>query len=380
MVSAELADELTQVEALKTEWDDLAIACRAPVAGPAWALAWWRYVAPAGLGLRVVAVREHRRLVGLVPLYVEPSRVVAYRLLANSYASALTPLAIPGREHEVATAAAHLLNDAEPRPDRVDLGPVPAFSPWAEAFREHWPTRMRPLSLRTRSQTVATIDIEGRTFDEWLAERDSRMRANGRRRQRRFTELGGTYRYATAASLRADLNRYAALHALRWVERGQSRYLALGERLIPFFEAVAGDLIGQHRFRLLMLELGGEPICAEISLCAGGEVASLTAGWDPRHGRLSPARLALLYSIEEACRLGERRIDLSWGNLEYKQEYANAVDAVVWDSLVVPSTRLVRSLPPALPAVANRRLRESLKRVLSDAQINRVRSLRERLT
>src|SRR5947209_1014334 len=212
MITAAWAVELGEVEALASGWDALAVACGAPVAGPAWALAWWRHVAPAGLGLRVVAVRDRDRLIGLLPMYVEAtarSPVVTYRLLANSYASALTPLATPGHEFEVAQAAAELLVAADPQPDRVDLGPVPAFSPWAAALRERWPGPMRPVAFRTRFEAVSMVTIDGRTFDQWLGRRDPRVRSNARRRRRRFAALGGTYRYADAATLTADLRTYA---------------------------------------------------------------------------------------------------------------------------------------------------------------------------
>lgn len=380
MVTAELATELEQVEALAPGWDQLAIACGAPVATPAWGLAWWRHVAPANLALRVIAICERRRLIGVVPMYVERSPVVAYRLLADSWASSLRPLALPGREYEVVEAAARVLAGAQPRPARVDLGPVPLFSPWAGAFRERWPGRMRPLAFRTRLEAVPVVTVDARSFDQWLSDRDERVRANARRRRRRFAEQGGTYRLATAATLRRDLEAYVELHAARWEGRGRSRYLALGDRLIPFFETVARPLLGEDRFRLLMVELDGVPICAEISLVAGGEIASVTAGWDPRHRRLGPARLALLRSIEEACRRGERRLELGWGNLEDKQQYADAVDALGWDSLLIPGRGLLRTLPRAAPSAAGRRLRQTAKRTLSDSQLDRLRALSDRVS
>jgi CelD/BcsL family acetyltransferase involved in cellulose biosynthesis len=175
--------------------------------------------------------------------------------------------------------------------------------------------------------------------------------------------------------LSADLGTYAELHESRWRGRGESRYVTLGDRLVPFFEDVARPLIDSGRFRLLMVEIRGRPICAEISLVAGGEVGSLTVGWDQHYRELGPARLALLRSIEHACEQGERRIDLCWGRFEDKQQYTDGVDAASWDSLLIPSGRLWRTLAEGASGVAGYAVRSRAERVLAATPLKRLCSL-----
>lgn len=382
MADAELIVGSAAAEALAAEWDALAIERGQPLAAPAWMLGWWHHVAPRPAELRLVAVRDRGRLIGIVPMFVELARRSgsrAYRLLAHDFSPSVTPLARAGRDWEVAAATAELLAAVELRPDSIELGPVPAFSPWAAALRERWPARMRPLALRQSVLPVPTISTAERSFEAWLDERSARVRANARRYRRLFEEAGGTYRLATDATVAADTRSFAALHRSRWEDLGPSRLVVLGERLPMFLNALAQDLGTGERFRLLVLELAGEPICTDIWVAAGGEVTGVNIGWDERYKRLSPPRLAFLHIVEDAFRRGERRLDLGWGGAEVKLGYANGSDAVAWDMLLPCGRQLVRTLPAALPASAGRRLRESGKRVLSDAHLSRLRAMRDRI-
>jgi CelD/BcsL family acetyltransferase involved in cellulose biosynthesis len=337
-------------------------------------LAWWRQIAGRQPALRIVAARDRGELVGIVPLQTQGAHD-SYRLLADDLGTTVTPLSRLGREWEVARAAAGLLG-SELHPDLIELGPVPAFSPWAAALREGWPGLVRPLAWRRNLSPFPTLDLEGRSFDEWLGQRSSRFRANVRRYRRLFAEAGGTYRRATADTIAADVRTFVELHANRFEQRFPSRLLALGDRLTSFLEDVAGALLPDERFRLLVLELDGTPICADLWLAAGGEVTGFNIGWDRRYGHLSPPRLAFLQTLEDACERGACRVNFGLGNVQYKQAYANAEDAVSWEVLLPGSRNLVRLLPKALSGIAGARLRQTAKRRLTEEQVSRLRELR----
>ncbi len=378
MADTELVVDLARAETMVGEWDALAVARGQPMSSPAWMLAWWRHVAPDSAELRIVSVRDRGRLIGLVPLYVDLARhstARAYRLLAHDFASVLGPLAVADREWEVAEATASLLAVRELRPDRLDLGPVPMTSPWAVALRERWPGRMRPVAYR-RVLPVPIISIQALPFDVWLAGRSAKLRNNARRRQRRFADAGGRYRLANRESIEADVQTFFALHAERWEGRGRSRLVVLGERVPQLLCEVGNALLAEERFRLLLLELDGEPICAHLCLAAGGEVVQFNFGWDERYRHLSPPLLALLSTVEDACARRERRVDLGWGGNQYKEPFASGRDAVAWETLLPPGAQLVAALPRALPGVAGWRARQMAKRVLSDPQLSRLRELR----
>jgi len=377
---AELVCDVDDAEALAPEWDALAVGCSAPTSCPAWMLAWWRHLAPASAALRLIAVRRDGELIGVLPFYVDSaSRLTerVYRLLADDFSPRVMPVGRPDCIWETAQAAAGLLARPGLRPDRIELGPTPADTPWPVALRERWPETIRPIAYRGELLMAPTIWLKHRSFDDWLGDRGSRFRANLRRYRRLFEQAGGTYRLATPATAAADINTFAELHARRWDGR-DSRLVAVGDRLAPLLEDVAASLLAEQRFRLLILELDGKPICADLWLAAGGEVTGINAGWDERYKRLSPPQLALAHILEDACARGEHRLNLGWGTLDYKRKYTSGAFAISWEVLLPPGPQLARTVPRALPGIVGRRLAATVKRALPDAHVSRLRAARAR--
>jgi CelD/BcsL family acetyltransferase involved in cellulose biosynthesis len=378
--AAELIVDLAGLERIAPAWDALAVAQAQPCSAPAWMLAWWRHVAPSGAQLRAVAVREGDELIGVVPLCAEPG-TSRLRLLASAedFSPSLTPLAAPGRVDDVAAAAAALLARERPRAAELELGPIPVAAPWTAALRARWPGRPRPLRFRRDVQEAASIALHDGSLDAWLAARDYRFRKNARRSRRLFEDAGGTSRWTTAQTLDADVEAFVRLHAARWEGIGDSRLVALGERLAPFLRELAHALLPAERFRMLVLELDGETICADLWIAAGGEVAGINTGWDERHRRLSPPTVASLLAIEDCLARGERRVQLGFGRLDYKRAWANGSERVAWDRLLLPGRALPRTLARNAPAIASRWLRTAAKRALPPQQADRLRALRDRL-
>src|ERR1022692_2155840 len=272
MIKAEMIVEEGRLEGLRGAWDALAVTNSAPESGPGWMLAWWRHVAPPSAELRIVAVSDRDELIGIAPLYLDRGQSQSdrrYRLLASNFSASVTPLALPDRAWDVAKAVTDTLVACEPQPSALELAPMPATSPWMLAMRECWPARIRPVVHRAEIKEVPTVPLREQSFEAWLQSRNSRFRNNFRRYRRRFVEEGGTERLSTPETLTRDIETFARLHTVRWEGRGTSRLVALGERLPAFFEELARALPA-GRFRLLMLELDGKPICAHLAIAAGG--------------------------------------------------------------------------------------------------------------
>jgi hypothetical protein len=67
VLSSEVITELSELDPLEPEWDELAVANRLPLMSPACFVAWWRQLSPPGAEPRIVAVRDGEQLVGLAP-------------------------------------------------------------------------------------------------------------------------------------------------------------------------------------------------------------------------------------------------------------------------------------------------------------------------
>jgi CelD/BcsL family acetyltransferase involved in cellulose biosynthesis len=376
-----LITELSDLTALETEWDALALANGMAMMSPACVMGWWRHLAPPTARPRVVAVFEASRLIGLAPFYLNlarPGGRLELRLPGIELAARLSPLATPGREWEVAGAVAGALARSAPRPHMIALESLPLASPWAPALRAQWPGAARPLRSRYQVHACPSVSLRAESFQAWLDGRSANFRGQMRRMRRRFAAAGGTARSSTLATLRADIGVFLDLHASRWREQGGSNILALGAGLAAMLEEIGTRLIPDDRFRLRILELDGQPISAQLFFACGGEVLYVNGGWDDRHARFKPAMLGILDVVEAAFQKGERRVDLGPGAHPYKLRFADGEDPVSWTILIPVGASLPLTCLRVAPIVGRTTLRNAFRRHLTPNQIDRYRALRAR--
>ena len=381
-LDAELITDLADAQAIATEWDALAVAASSPVATPAWVLSWWCQVASSDIQPRLVAVRHRGRLVGLAPFYVANAiwGTVEYRLMGGNFGMRMEPLALPGREWDVAAEIARMLASCTPRPDLVAFGPIGVTSHWPPALREGWHGAVPALVRSYRVVGEPVVILREPTFDAWLASLGAASRRNLRHEQRLFEGAGGTVRWTTAETLRADAEAFSRLHVARWAGRAPSRLVDLGARLPDWVEQLGRDLIDQGRFRMCMLEVDGSPICADFYLMAGDQLAGVNRGWDDRYARLAPGKLATVLAIQDAYRWGCRRVSLGIGAHPYKLIFANGNDpATLSTTIMPPSLRLPGTYARAVPGLLRERTREILKRALPADQFEALRAMQARL-
>ena len=374
MSGAELISDLAVAEALAPEWDELAVAGSNPVAGPAWVLAWWRHVAPPGLQARVVVLREGQALIGLAPFYLASRRagVAEYRLMADDFGVCMRPLALPGRERDLAAAVGRALDGGEPRAGRLRFGPMSAATPWIEELRATWPGRRRPLVRTLRQEGVPAIRLREPSYEDWLATLSSKLRRDLRRSERLFEEAQGTSRWSDAATLHADAEAFARLHSERWEGRGWSRLADLGPRLAPWLEDLCSGTLASGRVGLCVLELAGETICVDLHMSAGAEAVGVNVGWDPRQARLAPAKIALLQVLRSAFQKGCERFDLGVGTQQNKLRIANESEPVAWTALIPAGA----GLPAAWATLAPDLTRAQVRKRLPESWKERIRAAR----
>jgi CelD/BcsL family acetyltransferase involved in cellulose biosynthesis len=381
MPEVELVTDVARLGAPAPEWDALATACALPQMSPAWVLAWWRHVAPERAVPRTVVVRDGDAIVGIAPFYAEPGAGgrVDYRLPGIELAGRLAPLAHADREWEVAEAVAHALAGADPRPDALRFEGVPLEGHWLTALREGWPGALRPPLRLTQVEGNPLMSLREPSFEAWLAGRSSNFRGQMRRLRRRFAEAGGVSRLATEATLAGDAAALARLHAQRWDGRSGSNLVELGERFAAFVVELGERLLDEGRFALRILELDGEPICAQLFVGAGGTFLFVNGGWDERHATLRPSLVCLLDTVEDLFERRARRFDLGVGVQSYKLRFANGNAQLAWGVLMMPGARLPLTAARTAPALARGRLRDSARRMLSERRVEQLRGAQRQL-
>jgi len=354
-VQARIVTTPEEAETLRGAWDALAVASARPLSAPAWQLAWWRAMAPAGAELRIVAVEDEDRLVGLAPyLVVRRSRLAHLLPLGGPDMGVRNaPLAEPGLEVPVARAVAAALAGSSPRPAVVALDQVDVDSPWPMLLRRAWPGQVAPRLERVRTAPAPTLHLDAPSYEEWLAAKSSNFRQRLRRDARKLTEAGARTTLAgTPAELERALDHFRRLHGDRW---GDSTALAddAGHRMM--LEAGL-ELLPSGRFRVWTIDIDDAPVTVQIFVAAGGEVTYWNGGWDPEYSSLSPAMLGICAGIEDAFARGERRVDFGEGDHHYKTRLADHDEDVEWVRLYprtpAYATTLLMTAPPRLKALA----------------------------
>jgi CelD/BcsL family acetyltransferase involved in cellulose biosynthesis len=374
--------ELDSLEHLYAEWDALALSSELPLMAPGWLMAWWRHLAPKDALLRVVEIRDGTELVGLAPFFAVPSRgrrQIDYHLLGFRLAAPLAPLSQPGREREVAAAIGHALGHASPRPDLIVLQAIPSASRWHRAVSDGWPGRIKPISFVYRTQPYPTVWLQGASLEAWLASRSSKFRSSMRRLKKLSGEERATWRMSVEDTLRGDVESFQRLHAARWRTRGRSSFTVHGQRMVEMLYDAGRVLIGDERFRLLIMEIDGQPIAADIYLCGGGIVTGIGSGWNERWKRLSPPLLATMHIIEDSIKRGDVRLDMGAGDETHKTRFANGNSPLVASVLMPPGRRLARTLARSGPTLADSAARDFAKRALKPEQVDMLRDLRRRV-
>ncbi len=339
MLSAELITDEDDLGELRAAWDRLAVLDSAPWAAPAWGLSWLHHLAPSGSRLRVLALRDGERPVGIVPMFLREDRgAAAYGTLGERFLWRVTPLSEPGRSWEVAEAAWPALLDAAPAPDivRMRSGSIGSwYAPWHLIVLQR-PLRARPL-VRHGDVTPCPFTATDGDFESWFAGRSANFRSEMRRARRRLEQAGGTIRTSTAATIEEDLRTYVRLHLARW-RAGGSGYSQLGETLPRLLVEVSRELPAERMF-VHVVELDGEAIGAGLFTRAGGTVSFHNSGWDPDHAKLKPGLVGMLHAVEQAFATGAERLDYGPGDYSYKLRFATGDEPVVRSTFLFPGAR-----------------------------------------
>jgi CelD/BcsL family acetyltransferase involved in cellulose biosynthesis len=343
MLRGDLIDRPDVDGVLRDGWDSLAVACARPFSSPAWMLAWWRHVRPAGAALRIVAVWDGDELAGILPFYAERSLgIIRFRLLASTTSAHVEPLARPGSEREIASVAAEVLSTAGIRPDVISLHGVSSASPWPMLLQRSLAARGGASLHRGSGMPAPHLTLEGRTYEEWFASLSGHRRSEFRRRRRRLEERGAVARLVEPPDeMVSGLRAFATLHHQRWDPRGGSG--VLDPRVEAMLASAALELAPSLRFRLWSIEVSGRSISSSVFVAAGGALSYWLGGFDAGWAEFGPALETVRAALEHAWAVGDQTVDFGPGGQRYKYTFADGEDIVEPVDLVPRTSRYLRA-------------------------------------
>jgi CelD/BcsL family acetyltransferase involved in cellulose biosynthesis len=379
VASATVIEDVASAESIASEWDALAVARSLPLCAPGWMLSWWRHLAPAHSGLRIVAVRDADELVALAPWFVQraPGGRTDVRFLGAEVSDRVDVLCADGHERDVVKVLRRTLMQLRPRPDLVAFEAVPIGSCWTQWLAGGW-EGMRLARYRNSAYPAPAVTLPDGTPEAWLAGRSRNFRGQMGRLRRHLEQRGGGVRQIVEpAEVERALESLLALHAGRWEGRGASNLARAG---LPELLRDAASTLGPDRLRLWAAEIDGEPISVQLFLAAGQEVKYWNGGWSQAHADLKPSMLTILAALQDAIAKGQKRLDLGAGEHAYKLRFADSEDTLTWGGLVVRNGRWPRTRAELAPKVLRYRAKLLVGRLpqpLSERVAGAVRARRE---
>ena len=341
-------------------WDRLALMRRQPYAAPDWMLSWWRHAAPASSRLLVVVVRDGGEVIGVAPWHQHRLRtgLRVARLLGTGHR--VEPLALPGREGEVAGAVGAAFDALAGGPGALALDRIDARSPWPVLLARESPGGGRVADRELTGAPV--VRLEGSTYEEWLRGHSRNFREQRTQARRRFEREGATIRMAEEpADVDAAIAAFARITADRWEPPpwGEPR----GDGVEGMLHEAARAMVPAGRMRVWVLEVEGRLVCVQLFVAADGEVGYWNGGFDPEWSRLRPGFETIVRAIEHAFASGDRRLDLGGGASAYKRRLTDA-DAPLAAAMVLPGGRdLPVRRAQLMPARLDRLLVRGAKRL-----------------
>jgi CelD/BcsL family acetyltransferase involved in cellulose biosynthesis len=364
VADVQVITEASDLVSLEEEWTRLAEPRGNAFVTPQWCVAWLRHYGDGARPLVVVLRRPDGALQGLLPLVVAAGgqrRVV--RFAGANLGDYLEPVSSPDDEEILAAETADVLDRRRSEWSMIVLHNV----------KTGWPSQIvasspRPLTaLRMQPESVPYVELNGCTWDEYLATRSRDFRSQVKRELRVLEREHHVMFRKTVRQeqLSADMNTLFQLHDMRWAGRGGS---AVGPgRPREFLTEFAASALGAGWLRLWFLEIDGEPVSGWCGWHIGGRYSYYLGGFDPAWAKYSVGRVLLARALRDATEEGAAEFNLLLGDEPYKLRFATGRRDVT-TLAIVPSFRPVRLAVTAgvgLRAVARRlppSLRERVRR------------------
>ena len=290
-----------------------------------WLFTWWRCLGDRR-ALRVLAVRDGARLVGLAPLVVraaalrrlQPFEVLEFLGTGTAGSDYLDVIAACGREADVLDALVAHFAATRTTLEFSHAAPGAFVALLAASLADRgWATVAQPVEV------CPYASLAGRDWDSYLGTLGGAHRYNVRRRFRNIAKSFDA-RFERArddAERREFLADLVRLHRLRREPLGGSDGLG-DERMVAFHDAFTARAQRAGWLRLYRLVLDGAVVAAVYGAAVGDKFYFYQSGFDPAFGRHSVGLLILAHSIRDAIGEGLAEYDLLHGNEGYKYQWA----------------------------------------------------------
>ena len=204
-------------------------------------------------------------------------------------------------------------------------------------------TCLRPHHYDGGTVEAAIVDL-GLTggFDAYLASRNGSVRREAGRTRRALERDAGELALEWHSVDVRDLERLVAWKSRRY--EGAREIFAQADASEILERTIASRVPG-YSGALSVLRAGETRVAVQLNVGAGASISAWLSGYDEVFARYGPGIMIILAILKEAAAHGVTRVDLGYGQHDYKQKLANARYPVsggaVWASPLEATARAV---------------------------------------
>jgi CelD/BcsL family acetyltransferase involved in cellulose biosynthesis len=369
----EVIDSEDALGAVADPWRSLAVARGNAFITPEWYLASLDALHSDAVPAVVVVGDGEGGMRGLLP-FVDWPEAKGGRLASfpgTRFGDIFCPVAEPGNDDEVVSAAAPALAQHLGARCQLQLGRVDSQAGWWRELARAWPGRVAAVPQPEEQLPYAAL--EGSDWPGYLATRSGQFRSQVKRKMRSLERDHEVRLRRTGEDhdVSRDLDVLFDLHDARFETRDDSSSIARPDarRLHHRFAAAAHE---QGWLRLYLLEVDGAAVAAWYGWRLGDRFSYYQAGFDPAWSRYSVGFLLLAETVREAIEEGATEYDLLLGDEAFKERFATGKRLGSRVVLAPPMSRtrfgaaakgLARSGVRAMPEPARDRIRALRNRI-----------------
>jgi CelD/BcsL family acetyltransferase involved in cellulose biosynthesis len=295
-----------------------------------WQSAWWKYYG-AGKTLKIIAVWDAERLVGILPLHIATRRLSSLvpvseaRLVGaggDTSPDYLGPILDPDLDTEVASALAQYLVQRRRSWD------VLSFTDMREgAFSRALLNGLHEQRINAVCKPCARIQVVQLpgTWDEYVnaMHRDRRYRLRNLRKKAE-EKIGARFRVLqTPEELPAAVEELIRLHRSRWASKDDTKGAFRSDAYVGFHSEVIRECARQGWVRFYAIEVEGKAAAMFYCYRYRGDVLYFQSGFDPELEKHSLGQVLMGRAIESALAEGAHVFDLLKGEHAYKASWSN---------------------------------------------------------
>jgi CelD/BcsL family acetyltransferase involved in cellulose biosynthesis len=333
-LEARVENSFVGLEPLRAAWDQAA----ADLGGSVylsfdWSRTWWEFYG-THKELRIFLFYAGGKLVSAVPLYIDrlglkPLQFAVARLLgANIPPKSFNPPVHPDWAEAIFEVILTQLLDRD-RCDLISLGPACESCGFLKRF-ESAARRRNPLCARVTlaREGVHTVFHLPGTLDEFFDGMEKDERKKRKYEMRLLTKEPSITRDVVAApdQVEAEFERFAALHASQWRDKGKLGHFGSWPRGRQYNLALVQALAKLGRVRFVRILAGGEVISSQFAFVFGDfwywELPARVM--DRKWNRFSLGTTGFFGLAEEAIKEGKAHIEGGIAHYDYKRKLGGA--------------------------------------------------------